>query len=108
MECVRAIQGELLQSAMNGQSNMITWADSAAVLLKTGDSDVESLRTGVAIAKHVSREVDRGLPITIYWWSVASVVEPDHVRIASFSYSILSSQEQSKRTFWACFLEQAL
>ncbi|MGO4377661.1 hypothetical protein AB4Z19_05280 [Pseudoduganella sp. RAF19] len=87
----------------------VTSADSASVLLKTGDSDVESLPTGAAIAKHVSREVDRGTPITIYWWSVASVVEPDHVRIASFSYSILSSQEQSKRTALdLSFLEQSI
>lgn len=87
----------------------VTSADSAAVLLKTGDSDVESLPTGTAIAQHVSREVDRGTPITIYWWSVASVVEPDHVRIASFSYSILSSQEQSKRTALdVSFLEQSI
>ena len=89
--------------------NPVTSADSAAVLLKTGDSNVESLPTGAAIAKHVSREVDRGTPITIYWWSVASVVEPDHVRIASFSYSILSSQEQSKRTALdLSFLEQSI
>lgn len=89
--------------------NPVTSADSAGILLKTGDSDVESLPTGSAIAKHVSREIDRGTPITIYWWSVASVVEPNHVRIASFSYSILSSQEQSKRTALdLSFLEQSI
>jgi hypothetical protein len=89
--------------------NPVTSADSGAILSRTGDSHVESLPTGAAIAKHVSREVDRGTPITIYWWSVASVVEPDHVRIASFSYSILSSQEQSERTVLdLSFLEQSI
>jgi hypothetical protein len=89
--------------------NPVTSADSGAVLLKTGNSHVESLPTGAAIAKRVSREVDRGNPITIYWWLVASVVEPDHVRIASFSYSILSSQEQSERTALdLSFLEQSI
>lgn len=87
----------------------VTSADSGAVLLKIGNSHVEPLPTGVAIAKRVSREVDRGNPITIYWWSVASAIEPDHVRIANFSYSILSSHEQSERTALdLSFLEQSI
>lgn len=89
--------------------NPVTSTDSDAVLLKIGNSRVETLPTGAAIAKRVSREVDRGNPITIYWWSVASAVEPDHVRIANFSYSILSSQEQSERTALdLSFLEQSI
>jgi len=89
--------------------NPVTSADSSAVLLKIGNSHVETLSNGTAIAKRISREVDRGNPITIYWWSVASAAEPDHVRIASFSYSILSSQEQSGRTALdLSFLEQSI
>lgn len=89
--------------------NPVTSADSRAVLLKIGNSHVETLPAGAAIAKRVSREVDRGNPITIYWWSVASAMEPEHVRIASFSYSILSSQEQSERTALdLSFLEQSI
>ncbi|WP_141758566.1 hypothetical protein [Duganella sp. HH105] len=89
--------------------NPVTSADSSAVLLKIGNSHVETLPTGAAIAKRISREVDRGNPITTYWWSVASAAEPDLVRIASFSYSILSSQEQSEHTALdLSFLEQSI
>lgn len=70
---------------------------SRDVLKKIGHLDAESLPTGNSISKRVSREDERGVPITIYWWYVANVVEPDNVRIATLSYSILSSQEQSAR-----------
>lgn len=79
------------------------------VLEKIGHPQTESLPTGGSLSKRVSREEDRGVPITIYWWYVADVVEPDHVRIASFSYSILSSQEQSSRVASdLSFLEQSI
>lgn len=82
---------------------------SGEVLAKIGYPHAENLPTGGAISKHVSREVDRGAPITIYWWYLANVVEPDHVRIASFSYSILSSQEKSERTASdISFIEQSI
>lgn len=87
----------------------ISSSASSEVLQKIGHAQAESLPLGGSIAKGVSREDDRGVPVTIYWWWVANVVEPDHVRIASFSYSILSSQEQSARvTSDLSFLEQSI
>ncbi len=87
----------------------ISSSASRDVLQKIGHAQTESLPTGGSISKRVSREDDRGVPITIYWWYVADVVEPDHVRIASFSYSILSSQEQSAQLMSdLSFLEQSI
>lgn len=79
------------------------------VLSKIGHPQSEYLPAGYAMSKHVSWEMDRGVPITIYWWYVASAVEPDHVRIASFSYSVMSSQERTVRTLAdLSFLESSI
>ena len=87
----------------------ISSSASREVLQKVGHSQIERLPTGSAISNWVSREEDRGVPITIYWWCVADVVEPDHIRIANFSYSILSSQEKSAQVASdLSFLEQSI
>jgi hypothetical protein len=82
---------------------------SRGVLQKIGHPDAESLLTGSSFSKRVSRGDEQGRPITTYSWYVANVVEPDRVRIATFSYSILSSQEQSARvTADLSFLERSI
>jgi hypothetical protein len=87
----------------------ISSSASRDVLQKIGYPHTESLPTGGSVSKRVFRGDERGVPITIYWWYVADVVEPDHVRIASFSYSILSSEEQSARVASdLSFLEQSI
>lgn len=87
----------------------VSYSSVGQVLSEIGYPETENLPTGNAISKRVSRELDRGTPITIFWWDVANVVEPDHVRIASFSYAILSSEEQSTRTKSdLSFLEQSI
>jgi len=58
---------------------------------------VQLLPNGNAICEYVKRADEDGEKITLYWWQVANVVPPSHIRIASFSYTILSSQEGSDR-----------
>lgn len=56
---------------------------------------VRELANGNAIREYVVRTEEEGEAITLFWWELANVVPPDHVRIATFSYTVLSSQEGS-------------
>ena len=68
------------------------------VLQASRHSEIETLPTGNAIAKRVSRSTEQGQSITTYSWNVGNVVPPRHVRIAIFTYTILSTEEKSART----------
>jgi hypothetical protein len=68
---------------------------SKQVLSHIGHPKSENLPNGSAVSKSISRDTDGGTPITIYWWYLANVLSPEHVRIANFSYTILSSEEHS-------------
>lgn len=54
---------------------------------------ITKLANGNAIARWLERTEEQGHKITLYWWYLANTVPPNHVRIASFSYTILTSQE---------------
>jgi len=71
---------------------------AAQALTNTGSSSVEALGDGNALAKGVSRTTEQGQPITLFWWHVANVLETDHLRIASFTYTVLGSAELSVKT----------
>jgi hypothetical protein len=71
---------------------------SKQVLSKVGFLTSQMLPNGNAISKELSRETEQGRPITIFEWCVAGVVGPGHVRVATFSYTILSSEEHTERT----------
>jgi hypothetical protein len=71
---------------------------SDRVLAQIGHPASEILPNGNAISTRVSRETEQGTPLITYWWYVANVVSPTHVRIANFSYTILSSNEGSALT----------
>jgi len=73
-------------------------ASSARQVLRSSGPEIEDLPTGNAMAKGISRSTEQGHAITMYWWKVANIVPPWHARIASFTYTILSSQENSART----------
>jgi hypothetical protein len=53
---------------------------------------VERLKSGNAIATSVQHTSEDGKAITLFWWRVTNAVPPDHLRIALFSYTVLSSQ----------------
>ena len=50
---------------------------------------------GNALARHEESNVDRGHKIKIFYWIICNPVPPRHARIATFSYTILQSQEDS-------------
>lgn len=91
--------GTLRLNVITAQSPREVDASSArGVLQVSRHSGIETLPGGNAIAKRVSRSTEQGQPITTYSWNVANAVPPRHVRIASFTYTILSSQEKSAQT----------
>lgn len=61
-------------------------------------SDVKRLANGNAIATHVERSEEQGTPITLFWWHVTNNIPPKHVRIANFSYTVLTSKENDAAT----------
>lgn len=61
----------------------------------SNNSEIISLPNGNAYKFYLERSVDAEEKITIYYWILAQIIEPEHARIANFSYTILSNQEES-------------
>lgn len=78
--------------------NPVKKSDVANVLesVASPNMEVKKLPNGNAYKFYLQRSTDSGEDITIYYWSVAQIVEPYHARIANFSYTILSNQENSE------------
>ena len=60
--------------------------------------DVEILGNGNALAHSVQRSDEDGEEYTLYWWHLANHVPPDIVRMANYSYAILTSKENDSKT----------
>ena len=60
--------------------------------------NIEMLANGNALAHAVQRSEEQGTKITLYWWYLANHVPPSYVRMANYSYTILTSKENDKQT----------
>lgn len=68
--------------------------DVYAELLKNIQTDtIEEVGNGNVIATSIKRSTEQGQPITLYWWYLAQPILPNHLRLAYFSYTILTYQE---------------
>ncbi len=72
-------------------------AKALCILKDIKSSEVDNLPNGNAVAKIIEHTTEQGQPVTHYWWYVARPIPPQHVRMATFSYTIRSSQEKSPR-----------
>lgn len=79
-------------------SELVTSASVLSGMQSRHSTTVRTLPNGNSICEYVKHAEEDGEKLTLYWWQVANVVPPNHVRMASFSYTILSSQEGSDRT----------
>ncbi|MEH6491185.1 hypothetical protein [Halopseudomonas sp.] len=72
----------------------VTKSEAVNVLQSVGEPDdpISTLSNGTAYKTFSEKAVDSGNDITIYYWSLAQIIEPNHARIANFSYTVLSSQ----------------
>ena len=59
-----------------------------------GESAIEVLPNGYALARYLKTPLQRGQQLQITYWSIAQVIPPHHVRIATFSYTLLAGQER--------------
>jgi len=72
-------------------------AHEELVAMKSVNADsVQRLSNGNAIATSVQHSSEQGQAITLYWWHVTNPVPPNHIRIANFSYTVLTSQKSSR------------
>jgi hypothetical protein len=65
---------------------------SAADLLRAVEGPrrtAELLPTGNALATYAEDATEDGVPLQLFYWEVANGVDPSHVRLAVFSYTVL-------------------
>jgi hypothetical protein len=72
--------------------------DSVTIAGDPGFSDVVITPEGNAIAKKLKRTTDDGEEITIYFWVVGNPTAPRSLRIAHFSFTVLTSLENAPQT----------
>ena len=74
---------------------MKTPAEAIALAEKTDRRSIRTLPNGHALGESISRTLEDGEKITLYWWYLCEVTEPSLTRIAMFSYTVPTSGEGS-------------
>jgi hypothetical protein len=52
--------------------------------------ELTDLGHGNALLRYTEEAEEDGDPLTIYYWQIANVVPPNHLRMAIFSYTVLT------------------
>jgi hypothetical protein len=75
--------------------NPVTKASAPDILsgLRQTTKGVERLPTGVALIHYTESTEESGQRLQMTFWIIANVIPPNHVRIATFTYTILDSQK---------------
>ena len=58
---------------------------------------IESLTNGNALLHYSESATESGNKLHVVYWIVANPVRPDHIRIATFSYTLLEGQQEQQR-----------
>lgn len=94
--------GTLRLNVITAKSPKSLRGDAAFVELSSMKSvkpeSIKRLPNGNAMTTWVGHSSEQGQAITLYWWHVANPVLPSHMRVAIFSYTVLTSQESSVST----------
>lgn len=56
------------------------------------------LANGNAIGSSVVHSSENSTPITLFWWYLTNAVPPRDIRLATFSYTVLTDDEHAERT----------
>jgi hypothetical protein len=67
--------------------------EALSIASSSEPNNIEILSNGNALTRSIERTKEQGQKITLYWWFVAKTIPPNYVRVANFSYTILTSQE---------------
>lgn len=94
--------GTLRSTVITASSPTDIASDEPIDLLK-GVSGVDPttivlLANGNAIGSSVTHSSENGTPITLFWWYLTNAVPPRHIRLATFSYTVLTEDENTERT----------
>ena len=54
-------------------------------------------KDGNAVFKYEKADSEQGMRLTIFYWIVASALPPRHVRVATFSYTIIAEQRNQSQ-----------
>jgi hypothetical protein len=68
-------------------------AQALSSISSIDQNNIEILDNGNALAHAIQRTEEQETKITIYWWYLANHLPPNHVRLANYSYTILTSKE---------------
>lgn len=83
--------GTLRLNVLGVESENTPAEQMAATAFRSGV--VESTRTGLPLHREEKEAEENGELLYIYRWEVAVPVQPRHLRLAIFSYTILASQK---------------
>lgn len=94
--------GTLRLNLITAKSPKPLMSDAAFIELSSmkisNPTSIERLQSGNAITSWVKHSSENGQQITLYLWRVANPVFPSHMRIADFSYTVLTSLENRATT----------
>lgn len=77
-----------------------------ASLSDIDSSQIRILKSNLALAQYRKRSSENGQDITLYWWFLASAGEGGVVRVANYSYTILTRQENDENVLQELALVQ--
>src|SRR5205085_1907969 len=72
-------------------------SDALRVLRQAQSRQIESLTNGNALLHYSEPATESGHKLHMVYWIVANPVRPDHIRIATFSYTLLEGQHEQQR-----------
>ena len=85
-----------LEAPPDAKGNLLVLALSS--IPGIDQENIEMLDNGNALAHAVQRTEEEGKKYTLYWWYLANHVAPNYVRMANYSYAILTSKENDRKT----------
>ncbi len=72
--------------------------NALAAIKNPSPSNIQQLPNGNEFSSRVQRATEQGHALRLYWWHLARQTHTGEVRVANFSYTILSAEENNPRT----------
>lgn len=90
--------GTLRVKLLTMKSPQIMTSENVADVLKSINGEMITLSNNNVYKHYYEEAVDSGHQITIFYWSLAQILEPYNVRLVNFSYTILSKKRNIEST----------
>jgi len=89
--------GTLRVSSITAKKSFASAVDAVRAVLSKGCA-VQVRPDGVGMVSYRRESTEDGQPTTTFWWEAAHAVPPEYVRIAFFSFTIYSNEENEPKT----------